>query len=345
MLSPAALLARAEEGGGLSRAELAFLLGAPGIDADLLAAADRVRRRRVGDQVHLRGLIEFSSRCARSCRYCGLRRENLALPRFQLPPGEIVALAARAAGWGCRTVVLQSGEGGAYRRAELVEVIRAVKRLGLAVTLSIGEKPRADYQAYREAGADRYLLRIETSDRALYRALHPGMSYDRRLRCLRDLADLGYELGTGCLVGLPGQTLESLADDLLLFRELEADMIGLGPFVPNRQTPLGAAPPGSLDLALRVMALARLLLPDANIPATTAMETLDPEGRTRALRGGANVVMPNITEGDARRLYALYPGKAGAGEEPAQAWSGMVARLAALGRPAAAGPGSRRRCG
>ncbi|MGC3999879.1 MAG: hypothetical protein QM767_21515 [Anaeromyxobacter sp.] len=169
------------------------------------------------------------------------------------------------------------------------------------------------------------------------------MSFDDRVRCLRDLRELGYEVGTGCLVGLPGQTLASLADDLLFFQAIDADMIGLGPFIPNPRTPLGNEPVGSLELALRVMALARLLRPDANIPATTAMETLDPgRGRVRALKGGANVVMPNVTEGDARRLYALYPGKACAGEDP-QACNGCLGNtIEAIGRTISTGQGFRR---
>ena len=220
-------------------------------------------------------------------------------------------------------------------------MLRAIKALGLAITLSIGEKSREQYRAYREAGADRYLLRIETTDRWLFEAMRPGSSFENRVRCLRDLKALGYELGTGCLVGLPGQSLASLADDVLFFREVGADMVGVGPFIPNPQTPLGEAAGGALSLALKVMALVRLLLPDVNIPATTAMEALDPDGRVKALCGGANVVMPNVTEGEARRLYALYPGKVCVDDTPAQCRGCVTARIEALGRTVAQGPGSR----
>jgi biotin synthase len=337
----AELISRAEAGEPLSRADLVALLSDPACDAALTAAADRVRARCVGDEVHLRGLIEFTNRCAQNCLYCGLRRDNRQVQRYRLTPDQIIDLATKAASYGYRTVVLQSGEGNFYKREELCEILRAIHALGVAITLSIGEKPRAEYEAYRAAGADRYLMRIETTDRWLYEQMSPGMSFENRVRCLRDLKELGYELGTGCLVGLPGQTIESLADDLLFFRDIGADMIGIGTFIPNPQTPLGEGAGGTFALALKMMALTRLTLRDVNIPATTAMETLDPEGRIKALQAGANVVMPNVTEGEYRRMYALYPGKICVDDTPAKCRSCITGKIEAIGRTIGTGQGFR----
>ena len=191
------------------------------------------------------------------------------------------------------------------------KIIQAIKETGMAVTLSIGEKTYEEYKAYRDAGADRYLLRIETTDRNLYHRLDPGMSWDNRANCLKIIKELGYELGSGSLVGLPGQSIESIAGDILFFKEIDADMIGIGPFIPHAQTPLANAEGKAFFLSLKMMALTRLLLPDINIPATTAMETLNPQGRIIALQSGANVVMPNLTDSYAREKYEIYPNKAG----------------------------------
>jgi biotin synthase len=210
---------------------------------------------------------------------------------------------------GYKTLVLQSGEDEFYSRDVMCKIIEQIKNFDVAITLGIGENTYEDYKAYKDAGADRFLLRFETTDRNLYEKMHPNMSFDNRLRCLKDLKTLGYEVGTGCLVGLPGQTVESLADDILFFKELNADMIGIGPFIPHAQTPLKDAQKGDFWLALKVMALTRLNLPDINIPATTAMETLNPNGRIIALQSGANVVMINVTTTEYRKKYEIYPNK------------------------------------
>ncbi|MBN8217504.1 MAG: [FeFe] hydrogenase H-cluster radical SAM maturase HydE [Spirochaetes bacterium] len=325
----------------LTHGELVTLLAGGGADGALFAAADRVRREQVGEEVHLRGLIEFSNLCRQDCLYCGLRRSNPGVRRFQLAIGEILEMAREAAESGYRTVVLQSGESAAYPTGAMVELLHGLKALGLTVALSVGEKTRREYEAYRRAGADRYLLRIETTDARLYERMSPGMSWANRVRCLMDLRRLGYEVGTGCLVGLPGQSLASLADDLLFFQALDADMVGIGPFIPNPETPLGAAAPGSLALSMKMMALARLLLPDINIPATTAMEVLHPQGRLLALMRGANVAMPNATSGPARSLYALYPGKVCAQETPRHCRSCFGEKIQSLGRPIGTGNGAR----
>lgn len=319
----------------LTKQEIVSLLGDNDINDRLFAAADQVRAKNVGEAVHLRGLIEFSNICRQNCFYCGLRRDNAGIRRYRLEPDTILAFAAKAKAYGYKTLVLQSGEDDFYTTDRLQQIISGIKALGLVITLSIGEKSRAEYAAYRQAGADRYLLRIETTDRRLYAALHPGMSWENRRRCLWDLKELGYEVGTGCLVGLPNQSLEALADDILFFQELDADMVGLGPFIPNADTPLRSAQGGSFTASLKVMAITRLLLPDANIPATTAMETLNKNGRIIALQSGANVAMPNVTEGEYRQLYALYPGKICINDTPAHCRGCISGKITGIGRTVA----------
>ena len=336
------LIEKAERAHRLSEEELASLLADDAAEEAMAAAADRVRRAFVGDEVHLRGLIEFSSYCRQNCMYCGLRRDNEKAQRYRLTPEEIVALAEKAKAAGYPTVVMQSGEDAWFTAERLAAIVREVKALGLTVTLSVGERTREEYRALREAGADRFLLRIETTDRALYERLDPGMSYENRVRCLADLKSLGYEVGTGCLVGLPGQSVASLARDVLFFQSIDADMVGIGPLVPNGDTPLGDVPAGDMRLVRRVAAAIRLLLPEANIPATTAMETLLPGARELMLRSGANVMMPNVTEGEARQKYALYPGKACVADTPAHCRACMEGRIQAMGRTVGQGAGGRR---
>ena len=275
--------------------------------------------------------------------YCGLRRDNAAVHRYRLTPAEILALAEKARDYGYRTVVLQSGEDAWFTADRLAALLRRIKALGLVITLSIGERSREEYQMLRAAGADRFLLRIETTDAQLYARLHPGMSFAHRLQCLQELRSLGYEVGTGCLVGLPGQSIESIARDILFFQELDADMVGIGPLIPNGDTPLADAAPGDFHLTRRVVALLRLLLPEANIPATTAMETLQPDARRIILQSGANVVMPNVTEGDYRRWYALYPGKICVKDTPEDCRGCLEAKIQSIGRSIAQDAGFRHR--
>lgn len=326
------IIAKAENSHDLRKDEIVQLLMTDKYNTELFAAADRVRAKYVGDDVHLRGLIEFSNICKQNCLYCGLRRENRNVNRYRLTPEQIIDFAGKAKSYGYRTVVLQSGEDESFDVETMQRIIREIKAMDMALTLSVGEKTKEEYAAYREAGADRYLLRIETTDKQLYEKLDPGMSFDNRKRCLRDLKELGFEVGTGCMVGLPGQTLEALADDILFFKEIDADMIGIGPFIPNADTPLCAEKGGTFILSLKVMAITRLLLPDINIPATTAMESLDHNGRVIALRSGANVVMPNVTEGDYRKWYALYPGKICINDTPAHCRSCITGKIGGIGR-------------
>lgn len=326
------LIEKAEKTHYLTKKELVLLLQDDTINQALFDAADRVRKQYMGDEVHLRGIIEFSNICKRDCLYCGLRASNKNAERYRLMPDEIIDLAKKAVGYGYKTVVMQSGEDDYYTIERMQYIITKLKEQDIAVTLSLGEKSFETYKAYKEAGADRYLLRIETTDQALYEKMDPGMSYEERKRCLRDLKTLGYEVGTGILVGLPGQTIESLADDILFFKELDVDMVGLGPFIPNDDTPLGGECGGDFTMSLKVMALVRLLLPDVNIPATTAMETLNKQGRIIALQSGANIVMPNITEGDYRKMYALYPGKICVNDTPSHCVNCITGKIRSIGR-------------
>ena len=334
-------IAKAEREHRLTETEIAALLADAAIEEQLAQAADRVRAAFVGDGIHLRGLIEFSNICRQNCMYCGLRHDNRRIERYRLEPAEIVRLAGQAKAYGYQTVVLQSGEDLYFSAGVLADILREIKKMGLAITLSVGERSFAEYQAWRQAGADRYLLRIETTDPVLYEQLDPGMTYANRVRCLQDLRRLGYEVGTGSLIGLPGQTVRSLARDILFFQQLDADMVGIGPLIPNGDTPLAGALPGDFHRTRRMVSLLRLLLPEANIPATTAMETLQPDARVIILASGANVVMPNVTEGDYRRKYALYPGKICVADTPAQCRSCMGGKIAGMGRYVATDQGFR----
>lgn len=321
--------------------ELTALLESSEYDEALFSAADRVRKKYVGDEIHLRGLIEFSNICRCFCMYCGLRCENKSLDRRRMSEDEIVDTARKAANAGYKTIVLQSGEDTFFDTDRLCRILRRIKASDVAITLSIGEKSYEEYKAYKEAGADRYLLRIETSDKALYESVHPNMSFENRIRCLHDLKSLGYELGTGCLVGLPHQTSRHLADDILFFKEIEADMIGIGPYIPHPQTPLRNEKGGDLMKAVKVMALTRLLLPTINIPATTAMETLAPNGQAKALQSGANIIMPNAADIVTRRRYDIYPGKTP--QEPSEdARSETIEKILRLGRTVGQGYGTSR---
>lgn len=298
----------------------------------LFSLADKTREEYVGDEVHLRGLIEFSNICKRQCKYCGLRCEDKFIDRYRISKENIISYAEHAVNMGYKTIVLQSGEDEYYNTDLMCEIIEGIKKLGVALTLSIGEKTYEEYKAFKEAGADRYLIRIETTDKTLYNQMHPNMDFDNRVRCLENLCRLGYEVGTGCLVGLPNQTIESLADDILFFKEINADMVGIGPFIPHPHTPLKDSATGSFTLALKVMALTRILLKDINIPATTAMETLNPNGRIIALQSGANVVMPNVTTTEYRAKYEIYPNKICINENPDKCKGCISAKIQSIGR-------------
>lgn len=315
-----------------SKKDIIEILKDDSINEELFSYADSVRKKYVGDEIHLRGLIEFSNYCKNTCKYCGLRCENKNIERYRILEDEILEHAKNAANLGFKTIVLQSGEDNYYTVNRMCNIISEIKKLNVALTLSIGEKTFEEYKAYKDAGADRYLIRIETTDENLYSKMHPGMSLENRKRCLRDLKTLGYEVGSGCLVGLPNQSIESLADDILFFKEIGADMIGVGPFIPHPDTPLKDASKGSFFLALKVMAITRILLKDINIPATTAMESIQKDGRIIALQSGANVVMPNVTTTEYRQKYEIYKGKACINENPTKCLGCITNKIKLIGR-------------
>lgn len=335
------LINKAVKTSRLSHSEIVEILKNETCNDYLFKAADYVRKNRVGDAVHLRALIEFTNICGQNCMYCGIRRDNSLVERYAMTPEDIFETAKRAATLGFKTVVLQSGETQTYSIETLCDIIRKIKSLDIAVTLSIGEKDEAEYRALKEAGADRYLLRIETTSYKLYREMHPEMSLSRRMACIKFLKSIGFETGTGDLIGLPNQTDEHIAEDLLFFQEVDADMVGLGPFIPNPQTPLKDEVGGTFEKALKVMALARLLLPSANIPATTAMETLNPNGRIIALQSGANVVMPNVNDTSYRSKYQLYPGKICLDDGVEKCRKCVEAKIRSIGRTIATTKGFR----
>lgn len=327
----------------LSKQEIIALLTDEANEAELLKKADAVRQQYVGDEVHLRGLIEFSNICRNNCLYCGIRKGNSKVLRYHMSEEELVETARKAANIGFKTIVMQSGEDMFYTRDKMSRIIEQIKKFDVAVTLSVGEREYEDYKAWREAGADRYLMRIETTDKDLYHKLDPNMSWQHRFECLMMIKELGYELGSGIMVGLPGQRIESIADDLLFLKEIGVDMSGIGPFIPHPETPLAQEKGGTLHLALRTMAVQRLLMPDINIPATTAMESLHPKGRILALQSGANVVMPNVTEGEYRRLYELYPGKICVDDTPVHCRSCIGMKIEAIGRKIGTGYGGHKK--
>jgi biotin synthase len=320
--------------------------------------ADEVRRERVGDEVHLRGLVEITNYCVRQCAYCGIAACAGPLPRYRMTHDEILACARQGRDFGFGTIVLQGGEDPGLTGPFVADVVRAIKgEAGVAVTLSLGERSDGDLRSWREAGADRYLLRFETTDTALYKRIHPdlpGTVSDRIAQLLR-MRDLGYEIGTGVMVGIPGQTWETLANDIWAFRDYDMDMIGIGPYLPGPRTPLAgplgaelAAPP-SLQVpndeltTLKAVALTRLVCPDTNIPSTTALSVLDPaSGRANGLCRGANVIMPNLTPPEYRVLYEIYPGKAAVHETADVLAQRVFALVASLGRSVGTGPGFRR---
>lgn len=314
----------------------------PGQVAELFAAAYEVKRREVTPTVYFRGLIEFSNLCAKDCLYCGIRRSR-QLHRYTMEREEVLACARFAFEHRYGSIVLQSGERSDPAFVELVcELVREITDESggrLAITLSCGEQEEATYRRWREAGAARYLLRIETSSRELYARLHPGdHSFEERLRCLRLLREIGYQVGTGVMIGLPFQTAGMLASDVLFFRDHDIDMIGMGPYLPHHATPLAADPTATiasdaerLELALRMIAVTRLVLPDVNIASTTALQSLDAQGRELGLQAGANVIMPNLTPVKYRSGYLLYDNKPCLDEDAAHCLGCLSRRIESIG--------------
>lgn len=287
----------------------------------LAEKADAVRRRIYGDEVFVRGLIEFSNYCRNNCYYCGIRRDNRHVQRYRLTEEEIFSCCQEGYALGYRTFVLQGGEDFSYTDEDICCIVSGIKNQfpDCAVTLSIGERKRESYQAYFDAGADRYLLREETADAGHYRRLHPEeMDGENRKRCLWDLKEIGYQVGAGFMVGSPFQTTEHLICDLRFLQQLQPDMIGIGPFLTHGDTPFADQQNGSVGRTLRLISLLRLMFPYVLLPATTALGTIDPLGREKGLKAGANVLMPNLSPVAVRKKYELYDNKICTGDESAQ---------------------------
>jgi biotin synthase len=324
------ILSNAQEKHSLSKDEIIELLMSDG--GELFYVANEVRQKYKGDEVHLRGLVEFTNYCKNDCLYCGLRRENKQLERYRLSENEILDCVKRAVNANYKTIVLQGGEDCFFDTDKICKIIKEIKKFDVALTLSIGERTFEEYKIFKSLGADRYLMRIETTDKNLYKQMHPNMSFENRILCLENIKSLGYEVGTGVLVGLPNQTISSLADDILFFKKLNADMVGIGPLIPHPNTPLHACNKDNFDLSLKVMAITRLLLPDINIPATTAMESIRENGRVIALNSGANVVMPNMTDVNYRGKYELYPNKICITDSPDKCINCIKGKILSIGR-------------
>ena len=318
----------------LSDDEWRFLIEGDYDRQRLFGRADKVRRQYYGTDVYIRGLIEISNFCKNDCLYCGIRRSNANAARYRLSEEEILACCGQGYELGFRTFVLQGGED-AYHTTRWVErVVSDIKEKypDCAVTLSLGERPQEDYEIWYRAGADRYLLRHETASRSHYEKLHPpGQAYLRRMECLRDLKRTGYQTGAGFMVGSPFQGTEELIADMRFLREFQPHMVGIGPFIPHHDTPFAGEPAGSLEHTLTMVALTRLTLPKALIPATTALGTIHPQGRELGLQAGANVVMPNLSPCGVREKYSLYDNKACTGQEAAEGLAALKESVAQAG--------------
>ena len=310
----------------------------PEVAATLYSEAYKVKKKTVGESVYLRGLVEISNICRKNCLYCGIRRDNLNTGRYELTSEEVLEAAAFAADQGYGSMVIQGGERTDSKFIDKITslLVEIKRRWPLGITLSLGEQTEDVYREWFEAGAHRYLLRIESSTKELYEKIHPVdavHSYETRVQALRDLRKCGYQVGTGVMIGLPFQTAANLADDLLFFKEMDIDMCGMGPYLEHSETPLYAFrhmipdQMRRLDLSLRMVALLRLLMPDINIAATTAMQAIVPDGRERAIMAGANVLMPNLTLSDVREEYQIYQNKPGVGEDAAISSSRTEQRL------------------
>lgn len=294
----------------MQRSEIFELLSIP--HEELRLQADLMRKKVLGDHVNVRALIEFSNFCICNCRYCGLRRANTHLRRYCISCEELIQAVDTAVSAGTDTIVLQSGENPAQPAEQIAEYVRRIKTRHphMAVTLSVGERSREEYALWKAAGADRFLIKHETANPRLYAHLHPGRSLRERLRALEDLADLGYVVGSGFIVGVPGQSIEDIVEDILLVQDLKVGMCGVGPFVPQADTPFSGQQRGSVPLTLRIMSILRLALPSVHLPATTALATLDPvQGQCDGLRAGGNVLMPSFTPEAYRKDYRIYDNK------------------------------------
>lgn len=311
-----------------------LLCDAPGFDEYISEKARKVREAYYGKDVYLRGLIEISNICRNNCYYCGIRSGNTNCERYRLSKEQILSCCDIGYELGFRTFVMQGGEDPFYTDELIVSIISDIKKKypDCAVTLSLGEFEKESYQKFFDAGADRYLLRHETADKAHYEMLHPAeMSFEHRMQCLRDLKEIGYQVGCGMMVGSPYQTTEHLVEDLRFLQEFRPEMVGIGPFIPHHDTQFADHPAGTVDMTLRLLSVIRLILPDVLLPATTALGTIDPRGREKGILAGANVVMPNLSPSDVRGKYLLYDNKICTGDEAAECIRCMAMRIASVG--------------
>ena len=318
----------------LADEELKTLIETDRFDSELASLADAVRREYYGIDVYLRGLIELTNYCKNNCFYCGIRKGNSFLERYRLTKEEILSCCQSGHQLGYRTFVLQGGEDDYYNDQRMCEIISEIRKgyPDCAITLSLGEKSTESYRCFFEAGANRYLLRHETANEEHYGKLHPpSMSLATRKECLWNLTQIGYQVGSGFMVGTPYQTTECLINDLRFLQQLKPDMIGIGPFISHHETPLKNQPNGSLLLTLRLISILRLMFPNALIPATTALGTISPQGREMGLKAGANVVMPNLSPVTVRKKYELYDNKICTGEEAAECRSCLNRRVSSVG--------------
>ena len=314
--------------------KLKALLESSKLDGLLYSSADTIRKQIYGDEVYIRGLIEFTNYCNNNCYYCGIRKDNKKAVRYRLSKEEILSCSSEGYSLGFRTFVLQGGEDPHFSDKLICEIVSEIRESypDCAITLSIGEKTKESYLAYFNAGANRYLLRHETAVEEHYKKLHPeSMSLKNRKQCLFDLKEIGYQVGSGFMVGSPYQTTENLIADIRFLQELKPDMIGIGPYINHAQTPFAKFNNGSLELTLRLIAILRLVFPYALIPATTALGTIHPQGRELGLKAGANVVMPNLSPVKVRKLYDLYENKICTGEEAAQCRGCLERRVKSAG--------------
>ncbi len=320
----------------ISREELELLLTTEDKDGleYLRVSAREVADAVYGKQVFIRGLIEFTNYCKNDCLYCGIRRSNAKADRYRLTKEEILSCCDNGYELGFRTFVLQGGEDGYFTDERICDLVISIKKRypDCAVTLSIGEKEKASYQAFFDAGADRYLLRHETADEAHYRSLHPKeMSLSHRKQCLWELKEIGYQVGCGFMVGSPEQTVDTLYEDLQFIKELQPHMVGIGPFIPQKDTPFGEKQAGTLDQTLRLLSIIRLIHPHVLLPSTTALGTIHPLGREKGIQAGANVVMPNLSPVAVRGKYQLYDNKICTGDEAAECGHCMSRRMESVG--------------
>ncbi|MDO4523520.1 MAG: [FeFe] hydrogenase H-cluster radical SAM maturase HydE [Eubacteriales bacterium] len=318
----------------LSDEELMLLIEGGDDQEDLRRRADAVRREHYGTDVYTRGLIEFTNYCRNDCYYCGIRRSNTAAKRYRLSEEEILACCAQGYELDFRTFVLQGGEDGYFTDDRICSIVTKIRERypDCAITLSLGEKERESLRRFRDAGANRYLLRHETADDEHYKKLHPAqLSLAHRKECLWNLKELGYQVGSGFMVGSPYQTTQNLVSDLRFLQELQPDMIGIGPYLTHKETPFREFPNGSMEQTLHMISILRLMFPYALLPATTALGTIHPRGREMGLQAGANVVMPNLSPTGVRKLYQLYENKICTGDEAAECRSCLSRRVASVG--------------